>query len=702
MSNRELQKIKSASYGDFFAHVFLWQRAIFMTPIWAIAVIPVVGFIFRSMGGTIMQLGFGAVLCAFSIYFLEDLLKRKISMDDQHIFFGFKTVPIRDITNVDVVYKKGKFLPASLLITCSSGKRLRFNLSGLTEEGVNTIVKHLQARNSNLKTAPVLNTLVKCRTVKRKPLENGDQLELPYQSRKFIQESIEVFRSSAAKWARIGPVVTCILCGPVWMNWLAVLYVCLQPHNIGMPSALHLNKFMTDVFESLLRNIGNGVGKVFEVGQAVAANSFVTLFTAAILLVFFGYLATLLWRPNLLLANSKGLKLVIRLGDLMIPLNSLEWDQIAKADLYKKGSGEPRMRLSLQNGKSFDISLAAIAPEERVLLLRKMEKFVPTNQIDPLLSQAMLPKADRSYTEIWLQSLNQPPERKTLDPLSPGQLVGDNRFEVIKSIGVGGQGKAYLCKQLDASAEQSETVVLKETIIPIFADSSIRRKALESFDKEAQLLKSLKCDGVVDLLDYFVEDHRAYLVLEHVDGSNLRDLVLTHGALPEEQVQDLAIQMCEILKALHANGVVHRDFTPDNLILNSRGKLKLIDFNVAQQIREGSSGTIVGKHAYLPPEQFRGKASTQSDLYAFGATLYFLLTGCDPEPISQSAPSSKNAGTSKLMNDIVKRATCLQTNNRYACAEEIEADLLASDSIDSGSATISLAQTEKEEIASHG
>lgn len=699
MSSRELQKTKSANYGDFFAHVFLWQRAIFMTPIWAIAVIPVMGFIFRSFGGAVMQMGFGLVLCLSTLYFLEDLLKRKIRLDDHHIFFGFRAIPIKDIVNVDVIYKKGKFLPASLLVSCSSGKKLRLNLGGLTEEGVDTIVKHLQARNSALKTAPVLNTLVKCRTVKRKVLENGDQLELPYHSRKFIQENIEVFRASARKWIRVGPVLVCILSGPIWMNWLATLYVCLQAHSVGQAASLNLNKFMTQLFESLLSQIGSHLGKLFEAGQAFANNPFVNVFTAAALLLFFTYLTSLLWKPNMLFANSKGIKLVIRIGDLTIPMASLSWSQIVKAELYKKGSGEPRLRLTLPKEKHFDISLAAIAPEERVLLLRKMEKFIPTNQIDPLLSQTMLPKAERSYTEIWLQSLNQPPERKTLDPLAPAQLVGDNRFEVLKSIGVGGQGKAYLCKQLDASPEQSETVVLKETIIPIFADGSIRRKALESFDKEAQLLKSLNYDGIVKLLDYFVEDHRAYLVLEHVDGSNLRDLVHDHGPMSEEQVRSLAIQMCDILKVLHENGVVHRDFTPDNLILNSKGKLKLIDFNVAQQIREGSSGTIVGKHAYLPPEQFRGKASTQSDLYAFGATLHFLLTGSDPEPISQSSPSSKNTDVSAALNEIVKRATSIQTSIRYQSASEIETDLLASDT---QSETISIAQSEKKELANHG
>jgi serine/threonine-protein kinase len=246
----------------------------------------------------------------------------------------------------------------------------------------------------------------------------------------------------------------------------------------------------------------------------------------------------------------------------------------------------------------------------------------------------------------------------------------------MRSIGVGGQGTAYLCRDLTAK-DQTGTVVLKETIIPVFGDDSIRRKSLESVEKESRLLQSLDSPGIVKLLDHFVEDHRAYLVLEHIDGCNLRDAVQSDGPMSNEQTHDMALQMCEILKVLHTNGVVHRDFTPDNLILNSRGNLKLIDFNVAQQLQGGSTGTIVGKHAYLPPEQFRGKATSQSDLYAFGATLFYLLTGQDPEPISQSTPRAVNEEVDATLNDIVTRSTALQTSNRYQSAEEIEAILLS-------------------------
>ncbi len=117
---------------------------------------------------------------------------------------------------------------------------------------------------------------------------------------------------------------------------------------------------------------------------------------------------------------------------------------------------------------------------------------------------------------------------------------------------------------------------------------------------------------VVKLEDFFVEDHRAYLVLEHIDGENLREIVLRDGPMSEERIKKLGEQMCSILTYLHklSPPLVHRDFTPDNLILHKDGTLKLIDFNDAQQVEYATTGTVVGKQAYLPPEQFRGQASS--------------------------------------------------------------------------------------------
>jgi serine/threonine protein kinase len=138
-------------------------------------------------------------------------------------------------------------------------------------------------------------------------------------------------------------------------------------------------------------------------------------------------------------------------------------------------------------------------------------------------------------------------------------------------------------------------------------------------------------------------------------------------------VKDLALQMANILAHLHSQNppLVHRDFTPENLILDENGILKLIDFNVAQELEEGSTRTIVGKHAYLPPEQFRGKACPQSDIYAYGATLHYLLTGEEPEPISCSHPILINEAILPEFEKIVSQATELELADRTRDAQEL-------------------------------
>jgi serine/threonine protein kinase len=113
--------------------------------------------------------------------------------------------------------------------------------------------------------------------------------------------------------------------------------------------------------------------------------------------------------------------------------------------------------------------------------------------------------------------------------------------------------------------------------------------------------------------------------------------------------------MCDILKYLHSQEppVVHRDFTPDNIILQPDGRLKLIDFSVAQHKKDPNSSDCGGKHSYTPPEQFRGAASPQSDRYALGATLYFLATGIYPVPISTSHLPATDSESTNILNKII-------------------------------------------------
>lgn len=311
--------------------------------------------------------------------------------------------------------------------------------------------------------------------------------------------------------------------------------------------------------------------------------------------------------------------------------------------------------------------------EQRARVLKAIEKFAPEVHRDAAVLQALEPPADHSYTELWLQALTAPPKRERFKPLTEGSKLHEQRFEIKRQLGVGGQGTAYLA----TDTECGEDIVLKEFILPVYVDVTVRRQSLERFENEARILKQLNHDQIVKLKDFFVEDHRSYLVLEHIDGESLKEIVDRDGPLSEERVRELGKQMCDILHYLHGlePPVVHRDFTPDNLILRKDGTLKLVDFNVAQQTESTATGTVVGKHAYLPPEQFRGTPGPRSDIYAMGATLHFLLTGKEPEPISVSHPKRINPNVSDQMNVTVEVATAITEEARYSDALEVKSAL---------------------------
>jgi tRNA A-37 threonylcarbamoyl transferase component Bud32 len=351
---------------------------------------------------------------------------------------------------------------------------------------------------------------------------------------------------------------------------------------------------------------------------------------------------------------------------------SLHWHDMEKIELIY-----PPGKLSAQDGvirfvgkpgiASLDLKLGAVSSHD---LHEAINRWAGNLNRDAHLIEALRPAQDHSYTELWMQALSAPPKRERLAPLAADTLLQDGRFKIDSQLGVGGQGTAYLAFSKDDNSE----VVLKEFILPVYVDMKVRRQALERMQNEVAMLSKLDNERIVRLHDFFVEDHRGYLVLERIDGLSLRQIVINDGSLPEDKVRNLSMQMCSILKYLQqlTPPIVHRDFTPDNLILGKDGILKLVDFNVAQQSEESATATVVGKHSYLPPEQFRGKPTVQSDLYAMGATIYFLLLGEDPEPITSSHPILKNDNISGKLDEIVAKATALDLKKRYQSASEIE------------------------------
>jgi tRNA A-37 threonylcarbamoyl transferase component Bud32 len=315
--------------------------------------------------------------------------------------------------------------------------------------------------------------------------------------------------------------------------------------------------------------------------------------------------------------------------------------------------------------------------DDRKRLQMALKKFLPSYRIEPSVSDELnLSLRVETYTDLWLDALNSN-KRERDDALAGGLQISEGAYEIIAEIGAGGQAIVYEALDLKRRVGNAapNTVVLKEFVLPAHAGATVRKRVLENIKREADLLKGLKHPNIVKLLELFVEDQRAYLVLERIRGQTLKQLVEEKGALTERETVLFGMQMCEIIGYLHDHKVVHRDFTPDNLILAHGDILKLIDFNVAQQLEAESTNTVVGKHAYIPPEQFRGKSCPQSDIYAVGCTLQFLLTGNEPEAISTSHPRAELPHLSPEIDAIVALATEIELDKRYPDCTQLRTDL---------------------------
>ncbi len=281
---------------------------------------------------------------------------------------------------------------------------------------------------------------------------------------------------------------------------------------------------------------------------------------------------------------------------------------------------------------------------------------------------AALAKGDvLTHTELWEDELKRRFRAAAFMPLEPGVIMRKGSLTVLRPLALGGLSAVYL-----AQLDNNLLVVLKESVVPEDAKEELKTKAREMFNREANLLMKLKHPSVVSVLDYFVENGRSYLLLDYVSGQDLRQYIKQNGRMREAIVVEWAAQIAAILDYLHSQDppVIHRDLTPDNFVIRPDGTIVVIDFGAANDFIGNATGTFVGKQSYIAPEQFRGKACLQSDIYAFGGTLYYLLTGEEPEALSQSDPSEK-VEISAPLNDLVKSCTELEVQSRIPTAGKI-------------------------------
>jgi beta-lactam-binding protein with PASTA domain/serine/threonine protein kinase len=211
------------------------------------------------------------------------------------------------------------------------------------------------------------------------------------------------------------------------------------------------------------------------------------------------------------------------------------------------------------------------------------------------------------------------------DPLV-GQLL-DGRYQITSRLARGGMATVYLATDI----RLTRTVAVKVMHIGLGDDAEFARK----FDREARSAARLSHPNVVSVFDQGHDDGRPYIVMEYVEGRTLRDILNHEAPLPPEQALEIIEPVIAALAAAHEAGLVHRDVKPENVLINDRGQVKVVDFGLAKAVSAQTStatqGLLIGTVSYLPPELvLSGKAGPRSDVYSAGVLLFEMLTGRKP------------------------------------------------------------------------
>ncbi len=258
-----------------------------------------------------------------------------------------------------------------------------------------------------------------------------------------------------------------------------------------------------------------------------------------------------------------------------------------------------------------------------------------------------------------------------------------NRYLIQDIIGVGGMGSVYRAR--DMHFPNIVKLVAVKEMINAAPDPVVRQSIVQNFEREANILATLSHPAIPKIFDYFTHEERSYLVLEYVHGKDLEAILSeTNQFFPEDQVIAWAIEILDLLQFLHTHTpepIIFRDMKPSNVMINQSNHVVMVDFGIAKIFREGQRGTMVGTEGYSPPEQYRGEATMQADLYALGATMHHLLTRRDPRleapfTFSERPIRQINPAVSIELETVVNTALMYNPNDRFPSAQAMKDALL--------------------------
>lgn len=263
-------------------------------------------------------------------------------------------------------------------------------------------------------------------------------------------------------------------------------------------------------------------------------------------------------------------------------------------------------------------------------------------------------------------------------------MVLANRYKIIDTVGIGGMGAVYRAR--DLHFPNALKIVAVKEMVNTTIDPQTREQIHKNFEREANILVSLNHHSIPNIFDFFIIDEKSYLVEEYINGQDLDEIMRRSSTLfKEEQVISWAIEICDVLDYLHhrkPEPVIFRDIKPSNIMINIQNHVVLVDFGIAKNIVPGQKGTMIGTEGFSPPEQYRGEATPQTDIYALGATMHMLLTRRDPRrepPFSfKDRPIREiNPAVSLELEKIIDKSLEYNAIDRYRSAADFKHDLLS-------------------------
>ena len=258
------------------------------------------------------------------------------------------------------------------------------------------------------------------------------------------------------------------------------------------------------------------------------------------------------------------------------------------------------------------------------------------------------------------------------------------RYQILELIGSGGMAKVYLARDLILDRD----VAVKMLRLDFRDDEAIMRR----FQREALAATELVHPNVVSIYDVGEENGLQYIVMEYVNGTDLKEYIKNNYPISFDQIVRMMEQILSAISLAHKKQIIHRDLKPQNILVDSAGNCKITDFGIALALTETSvtqTNTLLGSVHYLSPEQARGSIATkQSDLYALGIILYEMITGDVPfdgesavsialKHFQEEIPSIKEyySNVPQALENVVLKATAKDPKDRYATADEMAEDL---------------------------